>query len=310
MRPSYLTLHEKGVLKQRTHDALEILRSCELCPRVCRVNRYEAELGFCRTGRLAVVSSYNAHFGEESPLVGAHGSGTIFFTHCNLLCLFCQNYEISHLGMGEEVNAEILARMMAQLQNLGCHNINFVTPTHVVPQILEALTLAIDLGLQVPLVYNTGGYDRVETLRLLEGVVDIYMPDLKFFDSALADRFCNAPDYPHAVRAALREMHRQVGDLTMDSREIAQRGLLVRHLVMPENIAHSANIMAFLANEISKDTYLNVMDQYRPCGEAHSHQDLSRRITREEYQQAVDAAQKAGLHRLDSRERIRILRVR
>jgi putative pyruvate formate lyase activating enzyme len=257
---------------------------------------------------MAVVSSYNAHFGEESPLVGTHGSGTIFFTHCNLLCLFCQNYDISHSGIGQEVNAETLARMMIALQQMGCHNINFVTPSHVVPQILEALLLSIDQGLRVPLVYNTGGYDRVETLRLLAGVVDIYMPDVKFFDSAVADRLCRAPDYPQVAKAALKEMHRQVGDLVLDTREIAQRGLLVRHLVMPDCKAQTSEVMTFLAEEISQDTYVNIMDQYRPCGEAHSHEDISRRISSKEYQDAVDAARAVGLHRLDSRDRIRVLR--
>lgn len=308
MRPGYIHLHERGVLEDRINKLRQILRSCVLCPRMCKVNRWEGEKGFCKTGRMAVVSSYNAHFGEESPLVGTHGSGTIFFTHCNLLCLFCQNYDISHSGMGQEVNAETLASMMIALQQMGCHNINFVTPSHVVPQILEALLLSIDQGLRVPLVYNTGGYDRAETLRLLEGVVDIYMPDVKFFDSAVADRLCRAPDYPQVVKDALKEMHRQVGNLVLDTREIAQRGLLVRHLVMPDGKAQTSEVMTFLAEEISKDTYVNIMDQYRPCGEAHSHEDISRRISGKEYQDAVDAARAVGLHRLDSRDRIRVLR--
>lgn len=309
MEPAYLELHAQGNLADRVRTALHVLRSCVICPRMCKVNRLEGELGFCRTGRLAMVSSFNPHFGEEAPLVGRGGSGTIFFTHCNLLCLFCQNYDISHLGIGDEVDAGLLARMMIRLQEEGCHNINFVTPTHVVPQILEALPLAIQGGLRVPLVYNTGGYDRVETLRLLEGVVDIYMPDIKFLDSETAGRLCNAPDYPETVRAAIREMHRQVGDLVTDRDGIAERGLLVRHLVMPAGLAQTRKAMEFLANEISKETYVNVMDQYRPCGEAHTHPDLSRRITQQEYLEAVEAARKSGLHRLDSRERPRILRI-
>lgn len=309
MQAAYLTLHAKGILNDRVKKALEFLRSCELCPRICKVNRWEAARGFCKSGRQAAVSSYNAHFGEESPLVGSHGSGTIFFTHCNLRCMFCQNYDISHLGMGQEVRAETLASMMIQLQEMGCHNINLVTPSHVVAQILEALPPAIDQGLRVPLVYNTGGYDRTKTLHLLDGVIDIYMPDVKFFSSSLAERLCQAPDYPQIVRAAVKEMHRQVGDLLLDSSGIAKRGLLVRHLVMPQGLSQSSEVMAFLAHEISKDTYVNVMDQYRPCGEAHTHKDLSRRITQEEYQEAVEAARGVGLHRLDSRDRIRILRL-
>jgi putative pyruvate formate lyase activating enzyme len=309
MDPAYLELHAKGILMERVRGALQILRSCVICPRMCKVNRLEGQLGYCRTGRLAKVSSFSPHFGEESPLVGRGGSGTIFFTHCNLLCIFCQNYDISHLGIGEEVDAGLLARMMIRLQEQGCHNINFVTPTHVVPQILEALPLAIEGGLRVPLVYNTGGYDRVETLRLLEGVVDIYMPDIKFLDRRTAQRMCNAPDYPETVKAAIREMHRQVGDLRTDPEGIATRGLLVRHLVMPEGLAQTREAMEFLADEISKETYVNVMDQYRPCGEAHSHRDLSRRITREEYAEALEAARRAGLHRLDSRERPLIFRI-
>ncbi|MGQ9653490.1 MAG: radical SAM protein [Thermodesulfobacteriota bacterium] len=309
MEPAYLELHAQGILADRVRTALHVLRSCVICPRMCKVNRLEGELGFCRTGRLAMVSSFNPHFGEEAPLVGRGGSGTIFFTHCNLLCLFCQNYDISHLGIGDEVDARLLARMMIRLQEEGCHNINFVTPTHVVPQILEALPLAIEGGLRIPLVYNTGGYDRVETLRLLEGVVDIYMPDIKFLDSETAGRLCNAPDYPETVRAAIREMHRQVGDLVTDHDGIAERGLLVRHLVMPAGLAQTRKAMEFLANEISQETYVNVMDQYRPCGEAHTHPDLSRRITQQEYREAVEAARKSGLHRLDSRERPRILRI-
>ena len=236
MTSGYLVLHEQGVLAERIRKALDILQECVLCPRQCRVNRYEGEKGFCRTGRRAVVSSYNAHFGEESPLVGRGGSGTIFFTHCNLLCLFCQNYEISHLGEGREVEPKILAGMMIALQRMGCHNINFVSPSHVIAQILEALPIAVDEGLNVPLVYNTGGYDSVSSLELLDGIVDIYMPDVKFFDVNTALKYCHAPDYPDVVKAAVKEMHRQVGDLTMNEEGIAERGLLVRHLVMPDGV--------------------------------------------------------------------------
>jgi putative pyruvate formate lyase activating enzyme len=255
-----------------------------------------------------MVSSYAPHFGEEAPLVGLHGSGTLFFTHCNLRCVFCQNYEISHLGEGREEGPRALATMMLALQRAGCHNINFVTPSHVVPQILEALPFAIDGGLRVPLVYNTGGYDRLETLRLLDGVVDIYMPDVKFMDPQAAQRLCGAPDYPQRVREAVQEMHRQVGDLAVDNRGVALRGLLVRHLVMPHDLAQTRRVMAFLAREISTETYVNVMDQYRPCGEAHGQPDLSRRITPQEYGDAVQAATAQGLRRLDTRIRLRRMR--
>jgi len=307
--PSYLKLHAQGLLQRRVDQALSRLTHCELCPRECGVDRTKGEKGFCRTGRYAVVSSYNPHFGEESPLVGTGGSGTIFFTHCNLLCIFCQNYEISHQGMGDEVGPQILGRMMVQLQNWGCHNVNFVTPSHVVPQILEALPVAIELGLRVPLVYNTGGYDKVETLRLLEDVFDIYMPDIKFMDPQVAKRFCKAPDYPEVVREAVKEMHRQVGDLLLDERGIAYRGLLVRHLVMPHGLAQTPQVMKYLADEISPNTYVNIMDQWRPCGEAHLHPDLSRRISRQEYEEALEAARSVGLHRLDDRVRARVFRL-
>ena len=307
--PSYLKLHAQGLLQRRVDEALSRLTHCELCPRECGVDRTKGEKGFCRTGRYAVVSSYNPHFGEESPLVGTGGSGTIFFTHCNLLCVFCQNYEISHQGMGDEVGPQILGRMMVQLQNWGCHNVNFVTPSHVVPQILEALPVAIELGLRVPLVYNTGGYDKVETLRLLEDVFDIYMPDIKFMDPQVAKRFCKAPDYPEVVREAVKEMHRQVGDLLVDERGIAYRGLLVRHLVMPHGLAQTPQVMKYLADEISPNTYVNIMDQWRPCGEAHLHPDLSRRISRQEYEEALEAARSVGLHRLDDRVRARVFRL-
>jgi putative pyruvate formate lyase activating enzyme len=307
--PSYLKLHAQGLLQRRVDEALSRLTHCELCPRECGVDRTKGEKGFCRTGRYAVVSSYNPHFGEESPLVGTGGSGTIFFTHCNLLCVFCQNYEISHQGMGDEVGPQILGRMMVQLQNWGCHNVNFVTPSHVVPQILEALPVAIELGLRVPLVYNTGGYDKVETLRLLEDVFDIYMPDIKFMDPQVAERFCKAPDYPEVVREAVKEMHRQVGDLLLDERGITYRGLLVRHLVMPHGLAQTPQVMKYLADEISPNTYVNIMDQWRPCGEAHLHPDLSRRISRQEYEEALEAARSVGLHRLDDRVRVRVFRL-
>ncbi|MCG6981706.1 MAG: radical SAM protein [Deltaproteobacteria bacterium] len=308
MEASYLKTYKDSILQERIESALSILGNCRLCPRQCEVNRLEGELGFCKTGRKAVVSSYSPHFGEEDPLVGRGGSGTIFMTHCNLGCVFCQNYEISHLSQGIEVSATDLAQIMLTLQRRGCHNINFVTPTHMVPQILEALPEAIEGGLKVPLVYNCGGYEEVDTLKLLDGIFDIYMPDFKFWDSEVADRFCSAPDYFGKACAAIKEMHQQVGDLTLDQEGIAQRGLLVRHLVMPEGLAGTRELMRFLTNEISKDTYVNVMSQYRPCGEAHNFPELRRSITAGEFRDAVSMAQEEGIHRLDERKLIQLFK--
>jgi putative pyruvate formate lyase activating enzyme len=307
-QPGYLKLHKEGVLQGRVSQARAILKSCRLCPRNCEVDRTADETGYCRTGIRSVVSSYSPHFGEEDPLVGSHGSGTIFFTHCNLLCLFCQNYEISHLGEGQKVAADRLARMMLDLRGMGCHNINFVSPSHVTAQILEALPLAIAEGLNAPLIYNTGGYDAVETLKLLDGVFDIYMPDLKFMDGEVAQRFCRAGDYPEKAKAAIREMHRQVGDLTVNSRGIAERGLLVRHLVLPGGLAGTREAMRFLAREISRNTYVNIMAQYRPCGQSLEHPPLNRRLTVNEYEEAVRIAHEEGIRRLDDRRGLRIIR--
>ncbi len=300
-KPAYLEAAKTGVLQQRIRIACEMLEECTLCPRNCRVNRKENELGTCNTGYHAVVSSYSPHFGEESPLVGLRGSGTIFFTHCNLLCNFCQNYDISHEGRGQEVTSEELADFMIHLQDIGCHNINFVTPSHVVPQILAALEIAINSGLQVPLVFNTSAYDKVETLKLLDGIVDIYMPDFKFWDPETARQLCTAADYPERARMALKEMHRQVGDLRMNNLGTAERGLLVRHLVMPENLAGTAEVMRFLASEISANTYVNIMPQYRPCGKAFTVDKIARSITREEYYEALEIAREEGITRLDDR---------
>lgn len=297
--PSYVNAHKTGKLEESVGAAYRILENCRLCPRNCEVNRLEDERGVCRTGRLAMVSSYNPHFGEEEPLVGSGGSGTIFFTNCNLLCVFCQNWEISHLGEGAEAGAETLAGMMLSLQRQGCHNINFVTPTHVVPQILDALRHAVEGGLDVPLVYNTSGYDSVESIRLLDGVFDIYMPDFKFWDPGMSRRYLKAEDYPEKAREAIKEMHRQVGDLILDENGIAQRGILLRHLVMPGETAGTRDIMRFIAREISPDTYVNIMDQYRPCGNAYRHPPLDRRITRYEYEAALRAAREEGITRLD-----------
>ncbi len=297
--PAYLNLLESGELDQRIEALYQILESCRLCPRECGVNRLKDQRGFCRSGALPIVSSYGPHFGEESPLVGLGGSGTIFFTWCNLGCIYCQNYEISHLGEGREVSIEDLADMMLYLQRIGCHNINFVTPTHFAPQIVKAVKVAAEKGLRLPLVYNCGGYESVEVLKLLDGIVDIYMPDFKYSDNGVSEELSRAPDYFEVAKAALKEMHRQVGDLVIDDRGIAVRGLLVRHLVLPHGLAGTEEVMKFIAEEISKDTYVNVMAQYRPCYKAHSHPLLNRPITRSEYEEAVNIALKYGLKRLD-----------
>lgn len=303
--PAYLQLLRSGELKRRVAEAYARLEACDICARECglggRVNRRESAKGAgCRTGERAVVSSAGPHFGEEDPLVGTGGSGTIFFSWCNLHCQFCQNAEISQLGQGREVEPEDLARMMLGLQNQGCHNINFVSPSHVVPQILAGLLVAAEAGLRLPLVYNTGGYDSLKTLKLLDGVVDIYMPDMKYADPHVARRYSKISNYPAANQSAVKEMHRQVGDLATDERGIAQRGVLVRHLVLPDGLAGTAEIVHFLRDEISPQTYINVMAQYRPCYHAHELPPLNRRITDKEYAAAVQLAQEAGL-RLDQR---------
>jgi len=300
---SYVALQKSGALAARAETARQLLKACTLCPRRCGANRMNGEQGVCRTGHRAVVASYDAHFGEEAPLVGRHGSGTIFFSHCSLGCIFCQNYDISHEGEGRPVTDRELAEMMLALQQSGCHNINLVTPSHVVPQILSALEIAAASGLRVPLVYNTSGYDRVHTLRLLKGIVDIYMPDFKFWDPETAEKLAGAADYPACARRVIREMHRQVGDLVID-KGIARRGLLVRHLVMPRKMADTAQVMAFIAHEISVNTYVNVMGQYRPCGRAAEIRPLAKPLGRSEFQAAVREAKKAGLCRLDRPRRV------
>jgi putative pyruvate formate lyase activating enzyme len=308
IEPSYLRTFEKGLLKEKIDSAYNRLKSCVLCPRKCGVDRLSGETGICNTGKLAWVSSYNPHFGEEDPLVGNHGSGTIFFSHCNLLCLFCQNFDISHQGCGQEVSADELAAIMLALQNQGCHNINFVTPSHVVPQILSAVEIAIPLGLSVPLVFNTGGYDRVTTLKLLEGIFDIYMPDFKFWDPQIAENTCQAADYPEVARCALLEMHRQAGDLQLDESGIARRGLLIRHLVLPDGLAGTREIMRFIAQRISPDSYVNIMSQYRPCGRADEVKGLESPLAAKDYQMAIQAAKEEGITRLDRPRRVFLFR--
>ena len=306
--PAYRGLCADGELLRRKEAALALLSCCTLCPRRCRVNRLAGEKGFCRTGRLAVVAAHHPHFGEEGVLVGQGGSGTIFFSNCNLGCVFCQNYAISHLGEGEEVAAAELAAMMVGLEQQGCHNINLVTPSHVVPQILEALPLAIEAGLSVPLVYNSSGYDSVETLRLLDGIIDIYMPDFKFWQSGSGRRYAKAADYPETARQAILAMHGQVGDLTMNNEGLAEHGLLVRHLVMPEGLAETREILGFLSRQVSPHTYVNIMDQYRPCGQAMHLPPLDRMLLPEEYRQAQELARAVGLTRLDRRDFVTMLR--
>lgn len=308
--PAYAGLAATGELARRAGAASRHLESCDLCARYCRVNRrLTTEGAVCRTGERAVVASYGAHHGEEDPLRGRRGSGTIFFSWCNLRCVFCQNWDISQKGVGCEVAPAAIAGMMLELQAQGCHNINFVSPSHVVAQIVAAVHLAAQRGLRLPLVYNTGGYDSPEALALLDGIVDIYMPDMKYGDAALARKYSKVRDYVAVNRAAVREMHRQVGDLVLDADGIAQRGLLVRHLVLPGGVAGTEAVLGFVAREISRDTYLNLMDQYRPCYRADEYPELDRPLAAAEYRAALDAAARLGLARLDHRAARRHARV-
>lgn len=304
--PAYKETYKKGRFPLLIREARLLLKSCTVCPRNCGVDRTQDEKGFCSAGHLPEVSSYAPHFGEEGPLVGRHGSGTIFLTHCNLGCLFCQNYAISHGGDGRIFSVPEFAEIMLGLQRMGCHNINFVSPTHFAPQILASLPLAIEKGLRIPLVYNTGGYDSLKTLKLLEGVFDIYMPDFKYISGEVAKKYSQAEDYPLVAKQAIKEMYRQVGNLQVDREGIAVRGLLVRHLVLPAGLAGTRETMRFLATEISPDTYVNIMDQYYPCGNIPNDSPLRRRITEEEYKYAVSAAKAEGITRLDKRENIRL----
>ncbi len=300
--PAYLALARCGELARRAREAREHLRDCDLCARYCHVDRLESIKGaVCRTGGRAVVSSYGPHHGEEDPLRGMNGSGTIFFSWCNLRCVYCQNWEISWKGEGDETTPDALAQMMLRLQGMGCHNINFVSPSHVVAQIIAAVAIAAGAGLRLPLVYNTGGYDSPEALALLDGIVDIYMPDMKYDDSRVARDYSHIRGYVAANRAAVGEMHRQVGDLVLDSRGIARRGLLVRHLVLPGGRAGSREVLRFIAEEISPNTYVNLMDQYRPCFKAVDDDVLGRALGRAEYAAALAAAREFGLERLDHR---------
>jgi len=295
----YTELHRAGVIKERAKKMTASLSSCNICPRKCGVDRLNEEKGICKTGSEALVSSYSAHFGEERPLVGHHGSGTIFFTNCNLLCIFCQNYEISHQGRGVYVSHEQLADIMLELQEGGCHNINLVTPTHVVPQILSALDVAAGKGLEIPLVYNTGGYDSIETLKELDEIVDIYMPDFKFWTRSLGLQSCGVGDYREVAAGAVQEMYNQVGDLKINNEGLAINGLLVRHLVLPGYPDETRKILEYIAGSLSKNTYLNVMRQYHPCGEAYRDARLGRSLRESEHRLAVGYAKKLGLQRID-----------
>lgn len=302
-KPAYLRLEDAGKLSGRILQAFSVMEKCELCPRQCGINRLNGEIGFCRSPSNAVVYNYSPHFGEELPLVGRFGSGTIFFSHCNLRCVFCQNWPIAHEGRGKEASPEALANMMLDLQRIGCHNINLVTPTHVMPNILKATQIAIHAGLKIPLVYNTSGYERIEMIQLLDGIVDIYLPDLKFMDGTQAERYnlASAFDYPIRAQESIIEMHRQVGDLITDEAGIAQRGVMLRHLVMPNRVAGTEAFVDWVAQNLSKDTYVNIISQYRVEYKAFEYEEISRSITPEEFIEAIDWALEAGFTNLDNR---------
>jgi putative pyruvate formate lyase activating enzyme len=301
--PSYLELYSRGELARRVEQAHALLAACTLCPRRCGVNRLDGEVGFCHAGASPVVASWNVHHWEEPPISGRRGSGTIFFTYCTASCLFCQNYPISQLGVGRVVTVERLAEMMLELQKWGCHNINFVTPTHFVPQILAALERAIGGGLRLPLVYNSSGYETVEVLRLLDGVVDIYLPDAKYADDKTARRLSRFPAYVPANRAALKEMFRQVGEeLILDDEGLARRGMIIRHLVLPGGLAGTAEVLRWIAAELSPRLYVSIMAQYFPAHRAVGHSLLGRKITSEEYEAALEAFQALGLHNAFAQE--------
>lgn len=295
MKPTYLNLLESGELLNRVRTAYSALKSCELCPRKCKVNRLAGEKGFCFLGKEAMVSSYNLHHGEEPPISGNRGSGTIFFTSCNMRCIFCQNYPISQLRHGKVSAPHELARMMISLQNDGCHNINLVTPSHVVPQFIAGLYVAATKGLNIPIVYNSSGYDGIESLKLLDGVVDVYMPDIKYSSNKNAETFSGATDYWDVVRPVIKEMYRQVGELKLDEDGVAIKGLLIRHLVLPENVSGTDKVLEFIADEISTETYISLMSQYFPAHKAVTHPIMHRRVNHMEFQHAVDTFHKLGL---------------
>jgi putative pyruvate formate lyase activating enzyme len=297
MLPLYLEKLTLPELQQRAEALTQLITECRICPNECFARRAEGETGECHSTNEVIISSAGPHYGEEPPLVGSFGSGTIFFTNCNLSCEFCQNFDISHEGVGEKISTEDLAILMLQLQQRGCHNINLVTPTHFAPQIIQSLTLAVEKGLEIPLVYNCGGYESVETLKLLEDIVDIYMPDIKYSVNENALKYSGVQNYWQIVKEAVTEMHRQVGDLKISKRGFAQRGLLIRHLVLPNDISGSKAIIDFVADDISKETYLNIMDQYHPAYQASKYKELNRRITASEYREIVEYALRRGVRR-------------
>jgi putative pyruvate formate lyase activating enzyme len=302
--PSSLALQRSGALAARVEEALELLGApCRVCPRLCSVDRLADERGLCRIGRRAMVASHFPHFGEEDCLRGWNGSGTIFFSGCNLRCVFCQNFDVSWKVQGEEVSSERLAGMMLELQAHGCHNINWVTPEHVVPQILEALPTALAGGLRLPIVYNTSSYDSPDSLKLMEGVVDVYMPDVKLWTRERARRYLGKREYAEVMRANVKEMHRQVGDLVLDGRGLARRGLIVRHLVMPGLLDETEAILRFVADELGLDTYVNLMGQYYPAGRSEKFEEIDRRPRLDELERAFELADEIGLRRLDPRSR-------
>ena len=300
---SYLTADE---LKRRAERAIATLAECRACPRDCGVDRLQDRWAACKTGRYAVVGSYFAHFGEEDCLRGWNGSGTIFFSHCNLRCVFCQNYDISQAvkpGRGREARPEEIAGMMMELQRLGCHNINFVTPEHVAPQVVEAIAVAVERGIRLPIVYNTSAYDALESIEMLAGIVDIYMPDFKYWSAERSRTYIRAEDYPAAARAAIKAMHQQVGPLVVDANGLAQRGLLLRHLVMPGCMDETRAILEWVASELGTDTYVNLLDQYYPAGkvDANHYAEINRHLTSAEFAEAHEIAAELGLRRLDER---------
>ena len=295
MTPLSLESYSSGRLNKIADAAFKLLESCCICPRKCKVNRIKGELGFCKTGPRPRICSFMPHHGEEPPISGGEGSGTIFFSHCNMACVYCQNYEFSQLGQGREVDFAQIAQFMLELQNLGCHNINFVTPTHIMPQILKALTLAIPKGLKIPLVYNTGGYELPQIIKLLSRIVDIYLADMRYADSKVALEYSNAPDYPKYNQAAVKEMQRQVGVAKIDSSGIIERGLVIRHLVLPNQISGTEKIMRFISKEISQDTYISLMSQYLPYYKAGEFKAISRRLKSQEYEEAKQIMEKYGL---------------
>jgi putative pyruvate formate lyase activating enzyme len=298
--PAYLKLHKSGELKKRGQELWNIMKSCELCPRRCGVNKLQGEKGFCQADSQLVVSSYHPHFGEEKPLVGKGGSGTIFLTHCGLRCVFCINWEISQGGMGDATSIEDMADMMLELQEMGCPNINFVTPTHYSPHILLAVDMAASKGLRLPLVYNTCGWERLEIVKMLDGIIDIYLPDFKYSDGQMAAKYSSGSEtYPEITQASLLEMHRQVGVAKPAGDGLMYRGLMIRHLVMPNEVSGTKEVIQWIANNLPKDTYVNIMSQYRPMYKAFDYPKIARRITRKEYADAIRWAREAGLTNLD-----------